>query len=221
MANAQAVKMDPTGVPLPTISDREAISLLNQTSKNMRMADYVYTANREGSAMVVDGAPPGPLGRLFVIPYDEVVEVPEEVARQMTEHRAYDGVVRVGVTRTRTGTSFEVEPAKAASLELIEKQDRIFWSRWVNDSVEDYIKRSKPVPPPSQRILAIIKRRGWKPEDYGIVPIGWAKPGLAELQEAQKEKAELMDIIKGLSARLNALEAAPGDEEEEKKRKRS
>lgn len=191
----QTPTADPHGVPLPTISDREAISLLNLTSRTQKMSDFVYTASDDGTCMVVDGAPPGPTGRLFTIPPREVVEVPEEAAKELCNHKAYDGIVRVPVIRSRTGTTFDIEAAHAASVNLLEAQDKIQWARWVNDSVEDFIKRSKPVPPPPPRILSIIKRRGYKPEDFGIVPIGWSKPQSEEAIALKKENTELRERL--------------------------
>lgn len=201
-----AVQRDPHGVKIPEISDSEAISLLSLTSKTARMTDLVYTAKEDGTAMVVDGAPPGPLGRLFKIPGLSVVEVPEEAAVQLCLHRAYDGVVRVTSIRSRTGTTFDVEKAHAESVELLKKQDDLRWARWVNDSVEDYIKRSKPVPPPPKPIIEIIKRRGFKPENFGIVPIGWAKVETEESKQLKQENLDLKRALERTMDRLDVLE---------------
>lgn len=197
---------DPQGVPIPdTVNMTEVVSLLNQTSPLARTIAYIYTVNEAGSEMVVDSAPPGPRGRLFIIPPDEVVEVPEVVAKEMCLHHAYDGIVRVDQIRTRLGITFDIEKAKEESAALLAAQDQTRWLRWVNDCVEDYIKRSKPVPPPPVSILALIKRRGYKPEDYGIVPIGWAKPVSEETVVLQAANKNLMDQLAIMQSQMAQL----------------
>ena len=125
---------------------------------------------------VVDGAPPGPRGRLFVIEPGKPQRVPYEAGRYILEHLSYTGVVRVREEETDEGIKYDVQGALQESLKLTEEMDKKRFETYVSDCVEDFVKRNKPVPQPPASILEIIKRRGYDLRQYGIVPIGWKEP---------------------------------------------
>jgi len=168
----------------------------------------LYTAQEKVEA-VVDGAPPGPNGRLFIVEVNDPTEVPWEAGRFILEHLAYTGVVKVDEIETRdakgkrTGVEYDVEKAHAESLALGEQMDRVRWQRFVNDMMDDYVSRkdgkSKAVPQPPDSILRIMKRRGFKLDDYGIKPVGFEDPTAAENKALREQLAEL-------SKRLTAME---------------
>src|SRR6266851_1856112 len=121
----------------------------------------LYTAADRVEA-VVDGAPAGPKGRLFVIEPNKPVSVPYEAGRFILEHLAYTGVVRVNEMQSMddegnvTGITYDVEQAKKESLQLSAQMDRARFDQYVRDCVSDYIanpKGAKPVPQPSEPIM--------------------------------------------------------------------
>jgi len=153
---------------------------------------------------VVDGARPGPNGRLFRIPVDRPTKVPYEAGRFILEHMAYTGVVRVQEKELEdgSGVAYLTKEAKAESKALTEQQDLARFHRWVSDMVEDYVKRGKPVPEPDEAIRAIIERRGYDPRRFGIVPIGWEEP------DKDKRITEMQETIEGLQRQLASLSKA-------------
>lgn len=153
----------------------------------------LFTAGEKVEA-VVDGAPPGPNGRLFIIQPGKPQQVPYEAGRFILEHLAYTGVVRVDEKETATGIEYDIKGAEKASKALLEASDAERFRRFVDSMVQDYImnpKGTKPVPEPSETIKAIIKRRGYNLKDYGIVPLGW--------EEVKKEDPRVEDLQRQLA----------------------
>jgi hypothetical protein len=148
---------------------------------------------------VVDGAPPGDTGRLFVVEPGKPKKVPYEAGRFMLDHLGYTGVVRVNVTESDSGTTYDIANAKVESIAKLAQGDEMRFKYWLAGVVDDYVKRNKPVPQPEESIMRIIERRGYDLKNYGIVPIGWA----------EKEKGGEMDALRAqvaeLTAKLNAL----------------
>lgn len=169
----------------------------------------VLYSDAERVEAVVDGAPPGPQGRLYVIEPQEPTEVPSEVARFMLAHLGYTGVVEVEVIQTKndkgrvTGTEYNVDKAVEESRLKLRESDELRFQNWINSSIEDYTKRNKPVPPPSPAIVKIIQRGGFDPKKYGIVPMGWEDPtGSGPLAA---ENAELKAQLAAMNAKLDNL----------------
>src|SRR5215471_3904203 len=136
----------------------------------------MYTACDE-VCCTVDGAPPGKDGRKFTIPINKPVRVPWLAGKFMLDHYGYTGGVQVReIEQTDEdgnviGVTYDTESARAESLAKGVEQDQIRWQRFVTDMVEDFVKRSKTVPPPPEAIVKIIERRGYKMQDFGIKPI--------------------------------------------------
>jgi hypothetical protein len=194
----------------------------------------VYTA-MEKVECVVDGAPPGPNGRLFIVEVDDPTEVPYEAARFMLEHMTHTGVVRVDeIIETdargkRTGVRYNVEKARAESMELGRQSDEMRWQRFISDMMEDYVSRrdgkNKVVPPPPAPILRIIERRGYKLSDYGINPVGFQDPTMVanqaikdensllrqQMAKLQDQMAELLAMRRGDNANANIQETDPNE----------
>jgi hypothetical protein len=159
------------------------------------MSKILYSATDEVHA-VVDGAPVGPMGRLYSIPVGEAVEVPDEVARFILDHLGYTGVVLVEETKTKTGVEYGVEDAHEASLKKLEASDLMRFQTYVSACVEDYVKRSKPVPAPPESILRIIERRGYDLRRFGIIPIGWEEPQKdARVKQLEDQVAALTKLV--------------------------
>src|ERR1700728_4163360 len=73
---------------------------------------WLYTEG-ERVEVVVDGAPPGPNGRLFTIEPGKATKVPHEAGRFILEHIGYTGVVRVDEKDREDGTGTDLDIAKA------------------------------------------------------------------------------------------------------------
>lgn len=160
---------------------------------------------------VVDGAPAGPRGRLFIIEPNKPTSVPYEAGRFILEHLSYTGVVRVEERQSVdeegnvTGIAYEIEQAKKDSLVLSAQMDRSRFDQFVRDCVTDYIsnpKGAKPVPQPPEAIMRIIERRGYDLKKFGIVPIGWEEP------EKDKRLTDLENLVKHLTSQLEKKEKA-------------
>jgi hypothetical protein len=167
-------------------------------------AMVLFTAGDRVEA-VVDGAPVGPRGRLYVVEPNKPTKVPYEAGRFILEHLGYTGVVRVNETETDTGVSYDIESAKAESLTKLEAEDKAAFKRYISDAVEDFVKRNKPVPQPDERILKIIQRRGYDLKQFGIVPIGWATPEDDKVVAMQSENAELKKSLEALQSQMAAF----------------
>jgi hypothetical protein len=174
----------------------------------------MYTAG-DRVECVVDGAPVGPNGRLFIVEPEDPTEVPWEAGRFMLEHLGYTGVVRVDVIETRnarghlTGTEYDVEKAHAESVEKSRLADQTIWQQYISDMMEDYVARrdgkNKAVPPPPRRITRIIERRGYKLADYGIKPIGFEDPVDVKTREMESENKTLKAQMAELQAQMKTL----------------
>ena len=154
----------------------------------------------------VDGAPPGDNGRLFIIEPGVPKKVPYEAGRFILEHMAYTGVVRVEETETVEGVKYQTEAAEIASLAATEAGDNERFQRYLSSAVEDFVKRGKPVPPPDERTLRAIKRRGYDLKNFGIVPIGWEKPEDQKITDLKAENELLKAQHAELRARMESLE---------------
>lgn len=172
----------------------------------------LYTA-QEAVQAVVDGAPPGPNGRLFIVEVGDPTEVPWEAGRFILDHLGYTGVVKVDeipVTNERgkkVGVEYNVEKAHADSLEAGRLHDEARWARFISDMMDDYVSRrdgkQKAVPQPPAPMQRIMERRGYKLSDYGIKPLGFEDPTVLANDAMKAENADL-------KARLARLEKLVG-----------
>jgi hypothetical protein len=161
-------------------------------------AMVLYSAVNKVEA-VVDGAPAGKNGRLFIVEPGKPVKVPYEAGRFILEHMAYLGVVRVRETETDTGVTYDVDGARKESEDLTASMDEALFQRYVDDVVSDYLNKKKPVPKTSPNIQRIIDRRGFDLKKYGIFVIGQKE------EEAQAKMAAMQDEMKALKDQLAAL----------------
>lgn len=188
--------------------------------KNYGESMVLYSAI-ERIAAVVDGARPGPNGRLFIVEPEKPVKMSYEAGRFILEHYAYLGVVRVDEEETESGIHYNAEKAKQESLALTEKMDEQRFHQYVSDVVTDYLNQKKPAPRTPEVIQKIIARRGYDLKNYGIFPLGeresanaakvaeLEKENLAkdeQLQTLQRQVADLATIV----ATLKPEEAASG-----------
>lgn len=156
----------------------------------------------------VYGAPPGPDGYCWLIPAGRPVKVPWEVGRFVREHLPNTGAVEVTIKETKdelgnvTGTTYDLATAKTASAQKLKEGDERAFKAWLSGTVEDYVKRNKPVPEPPESIMRIIARRGYDPKKYGIVPIGWAE------QERNTELDALRAQVAALTKQVEAQKKA-------------
>ena len=160
--------------------------------------ETVLVYSEELIECVVDGAPPGETGRLFRVEPGKPKRVPYEAWRFMRDHLGYTGVVEVDVIETKddlgnvTGTKYDLEKAKRDSEAKLKVADEQRFQYWLNGVIEDYVKRSKPVPQPDDAIQRLLDRRGYDLKQYGIVPIGWReKQHTSEVEALRAELAEL------------------------------
>jgi hypothetical protein len=171
------------------------MALPGQTVIPRGWGESMVLYSEDGCAAVVDGAPPGINGRLYKIPAGKPIKVPFEVGRHLLnmDQFPYLDVVRVSETETEAGITYDTEGAKQASLERSSQADDMMFKRYVSDCVEDFVKKNKPVPQPSDRILQILKRRAYRLEDYGIFPIGWKRPVDEQVAGLQSQLKEMQD----------------------------
>jgi hypothetical protein len=160
----------------------------------------VLYSESERVECVVDGAPPGENGRLFIIEPGKPKKVPHEAARFILDHLGYTGVVRVDVAESDTGTKYDLAKAKAESLAKLVQADDLRFKAWLSGVIEDYVKRSKPVPAPDDTIMRIITRRGYDLKKYGIVPIGWAEAD--KVDEIAVLREQVAKLTKALDAQI-------------------
>lgn len=168
----------------------------------------LYTAMDEVRC-VVDGAPPGPNGRLFIVPPNKPTKVPYIAGKFILEHLAYTGVVRVEEVEEELGITYLVDEARESSLALGKEQDGLIWRQYISDMMDDYIARrdgkNKVPPPPPQRILNIINRRGYKLSDYGIKPLGFQDPVDVESARIKQENASMKLQLADLNSKFETL----------------
>jgi hypothetical protein len=175
---------------------------------------YLYSsyAGTEEIAMVVDGSPVGPLGRLFIVPQDEVVEVPEIAGNELIRHKGYLGVVKVELIKSKTELKFNLAKAREESAHLIEVADRRRFESYVEGVVKDRTSKGKPAGATPPAILDVMKRGNYKLEDYGIRPVGVRE------QEASNEVSALraqVDELKKLlhDAISNTIRSEPKEKQ--------
>ncbi len=196
-----------------------ATTLPGQVVTAYKYHDYMvlYTAGEPVHA-VVDGAPPGPNGRLFNVDPGKAVKVPYEAGRFLCEHLGYTGVVRVDEHEREdgTGTEFDIEKARAESLTKFEAEDARRWRDYVQYCIEDKINNKRAVPATPDTIKAIIQRRGYRLADYGIAPIGEIQPADAAMKQLQELVASQAASIAALTAKLNDALGEPEDKKGKK-----
>lgn len=181
----------------------------------------LYTATDKVEC-VVDGAPVGPMGRLFIIEPGKAKKVPFEAGRFILEHLAYTGVVRVQETETDSGIEYDIEGAKQESLALSELMDKQRFQRYMDGVIEDFVRKNKPVPQPDPATMRIIERRGYDLKKYGIKPIGWEDPEAMAAERVRKleaENREKDDALAKMQAQLADLATIVAGMEQGKKRK--
>lgn len=161
--------------------------------------DYMllYTEGEQVDCLV-DGAPPGPKGRLFTVEPQKVTKVPYEAGRFILEHLSYTGVVRVNEVDKPdgTGTTYDVKTAKEESLAKFEAEDSRRWREYVEYCITDKINNKRVVPATPDTIKRIIARRGYHLSDFGIAPVGEAQP-------ADERIAALTAMVAELKAKLD------------------
>ena len=183
--------------------------------------DYMWIITfGEPHVTVVDGARPGPRGRVYGC--DEVgkaIKVPAEAGRFLVEHCGFSGVVQVEeVTRPDgTGTDLNLRQAKEDSEAQFKKGDEDRWQQYMG-YVMWMLEQKRIVPPPPEGIVNLMKRRGYRLKDYNIDIMGQAgQPGsgseIAELKALVKIQAEqmsnLQDLVRKQAEQLADLENEP------------
>lgn len=193
-------------------------------SRKYRDTMVLYTA-MDKVECVVDGAPPGPNGRLFIVETDKAMRVPYEAGRFILEHLAYTGVVRVNETETETGVTYDIASAREESLAKGEQEDRKVMDAYIQYAVHDKIENKKPVPAPPEPIMRILKRRNIDLRRFGIVPLGFETPQDEEITNVKaendnlKSRLALMEnqmaaLLKKKGKKAAAAAAEPEEEEE-------
>lgn len=173
--------------------------------KNYGESMVLYSAI-ERVAAVVDGARPGPNGRLFIVEPGKAVKLSYEAGRFILDHYAYTGVVRVDEVETDDGIIYDIEKAKKDSLALTEEQDTKRFQQYVSDVVTDYLNQKKPAPQTPDVIKKIVERRGYDLKKYGIFPLGERESAnMEKLTALEKENKEKDDQLSRLQQQLAAL----------------
>jgi hypothetical protein len=191
-------------------------------AKHYGEAMVLYSAI-EKVAAVVDGAPVGKNGRLFIVEPEKPVKVPYEAGRFILEHYAYLGVVRVDEEETETGITYHVDKAKTESLALTQQMDDQRFNQYVSDVVTDYLNQKKPAPRTPAVIQKIIERRGYDLKRYGIFPLGEKESEqlakMATLEADNKAKDEKLQTLQRQMAELATTVAnLKGDDQGKKKK---
>jgi hypothetical protein len=185
--------------------------------KNYGEAMVLYSAI-ERVAAVVDGAPVGKNGRLFIVEPEKPTKVPYEAGRFILEHYAYLGVVRVDELESETGVTYDVEKARTESLALTVQMDDQRFNQYVQDVVTDYLNQKKPAPKTPAVIQKIIERRGYDLKRYGIFPLGERESAnmakVEELEKGNKAKDEQIQALQRQMADLATTVANLKSEEE-------
>lgn len=169
-------------------------TLPGMTVTAARYSDYMwlYTEGEPVDA-VVDGAPPGPMGRLFHIEPMKATKVPYEAGRFILDHLGYTGVVRVTESDRPdgTGTDLDIQSAKAESLSKFETEDARRWREYVEYCITDKVNNKRAVPATPDSIKRLIERRGYRLADYGIAPVGEPQPRDTAIVALQAQIADL------------------------------
>lgn len=179
---------------------------------------WLYTAGDKVEA-VVDGAQPGPNGRLFEVIPGKPVKVPWEAGRFILAHMSYTGVVRVNEKDREdgSGTDLDIAGAKKASLALFEEADKRRWRDYVQYVIDDKINNKRVVPPPPDTIKAIMDRRGYKLTDFGVTVPGEMNPTAPSLNEMAALRAENHELKTKLDGLMKKFDEVFGDTEPSKK----
>lgn len=181
------------------------LTVPGQTTIAQGYHDYVWLyTDGEEVCQVVDGAPPGPEGRKYTVPVGRAVKVPREVGRFFTEHLGYSGVVIVHEADRAdgTGTDLDLASAKEESKAKFVEGDELRWQQYMG-YVMWKLEKKEIVPPPPDTILRLMKRRGYKLTDYGIIIPGAAGGGDPAMASAQHQIAELTRLVGELKAQLD------------------
>lgn len=177
-----------------------AFTLPGQTVIPKGYGEAVVLYSESGCSAVVDGAPPGPNGRNYIIPAKKPTKVPFEVGRHLlnNDQFPYLDVVKVDELETEAGVSYDVAKAKSESMERGKQSDELAFKRYISDAVTDYVKNNKPVPQPPDNILRIIERRGYDLKRFGITPIGWENPDKDKrVADLEAQVARLIEQLGG------------------------
>src|SRR5277367_1717512 len=147
-------------------------------------------------AMVVDGAPVGDNGRLFIVPPEEVVEMNDIAAKELISKMAHYGVVEVQTKRTKTSLDFDIESAREASLALIEVNDKLRFEGFIEGQVTDRTGRGKVAQAPPPEVREIMRRRGYTLEAYGLNVVGQQEKKHTDRElELQKELDDIKNLL--------------------------
>jgi len=173
---------------------------------------FLYHVDDENAEAVIDG-------RLFVIPPNDLFEVPEIrgtdtnnngpqeyiipdriVAQKLLEHCWYHGVVQVPMIKTKGGVSSDIESAKRAAREALNNAHDMMLTRYVQDQQERVTRENKPAIAPGGRLTNIIERRGIDlKKEFNIDPPGWKSDKIrdrdAEFAAMQKKIDELTALV--------------------------
>ena len=183
--------------------------------------DYMWIITfGEPHVTVVDGARPGPRGRVYGC--DEIgkaIKVPAEAGRFLTEHCAYTGIVQVQeIDRPDgTGTDLNITAAREESEAKFKQGDEDRWQQYMG-YVMWMMEQKRIIPPPPPGIAALMERRKYRLKDYGIDIMGQAgQPSsgneIAELKALVKalteQVADSRALIKRQAEQLAELEAEP------------
>jgi hypothetical protein len=193
-------------------------------AKHYGEAMVLYSAVNRVEA-VVDGAPVGKNGRLFIVEKGKAVKLPYEAGRFILEHKAYTGVVRVAEEETETGVNYDIEAAKRESLALTAQQDDARFQQYISDVVTDYLNQKKPAPRTPEAIQEIIDRRGYDLTKYGIFPLGQKETEnqekLAKLTQENADKdAQLLKLQQQMADLANTVAALKGNSPDDDKGKK-
>lgn len=152
----------------------------------------LYSAEERVAILSYAGSP-GETGWLRIVEPEEPTEFEAVVAEDILKHTEYLGLVEVEVIKTKKGTEYNLEKAEEDSKALLATTDEKRLMTWVQDMVDDYIKRNKPVPPPSEAIVRVMQRRNFDPQRFGITPFGWDDPLMAMKQKDAAHEQERKD----------------------------
>lgn len=173
---------------------------------------FLYHVDNENAETVIDG-------RLFVIPPNDLFEVPEirgtdtnnngpqeyiipdkMVAQKILEHCWYHGVVQVPMIRTKGGVTSDVKAAEREARESLERAHDMMLTRYVQDQQERVTRENKPALAPGGRLTKIIERRGIDlKKEFNIDPPGWRTDKIrdrdAQMDAMQAKIDELTSLL--------------------------
>ena len=176
---------------------------------------FLLHVDSEAATALVDG-------RLFVIPPNELFEVPEirgtdcnnngpmeyvitdkQVAQKLIAHCWYHGVVEVPMTRTKGGVTSDIETARKVARQALETAEDTILTQYVEAQQERVIRENKPAIPPSAPLIKIIEKRGINlKKEFNIDPPGY---NVAQHRDRDAE----MDVLRKQVEELTALLTSP------------